>query len=127
MTDSPPAGPVHHRATSPGARTSTTHTRQILERPNPTLHLRFHQHAPCGVDIQALRPLRGRPCGPILDPDAYPGAPTTRRRTAKRKINHRRTRLTGTTPSGMTWEERPRTLRSAPEPTHINSRSAPAS
>ena len=25
----------------------------------------------------------------------------------------------------MTWEERPRTLRSAPEPTHRNSRSAP--
>jgi hypothetical protein len=34
------------------------------------------QHAPGGVDVQDLRPLRGRPCGPIPDTDAYPGAPT---------------------------------------------------
>jgi len=34
------------------------------------------QHAPRGVDIQDLRPLRGRPYGPIPDTDAYPGAPT---------------------------------------------------
>ena len=37
--------------------------------------LRF-QHAPHGVDVQDLRPLRGRPCGPIPDTDAYRGAPT---------------------------------------------------
>jgi hypothetical protein len=34
------------------------------------------QLAPGGVDVQDLRPLRGRPCGPIPDTDAYPGAPT---------------------------------------------------
>ena len=34
------------------------------------------QHAPRGVDVQDLRPLRGRPCGPIPDTDAYPDAPT---------------------------------------------------
>jgi len=32
------------------------------------------------VDVQDLRPLRGRPCGPILDPDAYPGAHNSRTR-----------------------------------------------
>ena len=51
---------------------------------------------------RTLRPLRGRPCGPILDPDAYPGAFTTRRRTASRKITYSNTRLTGPAPSGMT-------------------------
>jgi hypothetical protein len=38
--------------------------------------LRVFQHAPRGVDVQDLRPLRGRPCGPIPDTDAYRGAPT---------------------------------------------------
>jgi hypothetical protein len=33
------------------------------------------QHAPRGVGVQDLRPLRGRPSGPILDLDTYPGAP----------------------------------------------------
>jgi hypothetical protein len=33
------------------------------------------QHAPGDVDVQDLRPLRGRPYGPIPDTDAYPGAP----------------------------------------------------
>ena len=32
-------------------------------------------HAPGDVDVQDLRPLRGRPYGPIPDTDAYPGAP----------------------------------------------------
>jgi hypothetical protein len=41
------------------------------------------QHAPRGVDVQDLRPLRGRPCGPILDPDAYPGAPNCRTKKVK--------------------------------------------
>ena len=30
---------------------------------------------PLGVDVQDLRPLRGRPYGPIPDTDAYRGAP----------------------------------------------------
>ncbi len=37
--------------------------------------LRVFQHAPGGVDVQDLRPLRGRPSGPIPDPDAYPDVP----------------------------------------------------
>ena len=45
--------------------------------------------APCGVDVKDLRPLRGRPFGPIPDPDAYPGALTDTRRTARRKIRNR--------------------------------------
>ena len=45
------------------------------EPPTP-FFFRVFQHAPGGVDVQDLRPLRGRPCGPIPDTDAYPGAPT---------------------------------------------------
>ena len=45
--------------------------------------LSVFQHAPRGVDVQDLRPLRGRPCGPILDPDAYPGAPNSRTKKVK--------------------------------------------
>ena len=41
------------------------------------------QHAPGGVDVQDLRPLRGRPCGPIPDTDAYPGAPTDTQKKIK--------------------------------------------
>src|SRR4051812_39782700 len=52
------------------------------------------QHAPGGVDVQDLRPLRGRPCGPIPDTDAYRGAPTHRARRSKIP----RTRLTDPAP-----------------------------
>ena len=52
------------------------------------------QHAPGGVDIQDLRPLRGRPSGPIPDTDAYPGAPTE----PQKKIETRTRRLTGPAP-----------------------------
>jgi len=50
--------------------------------------LSVFQHAPRGVDVQGLRPLRGRPCGPILAPDAYRGAPNN----PTEKIKERRTR-----------------------------------
>ena len=52
------------------------------------------QHAPGGVDVQDLRPLRGRPSGPIPDTDAYPGAPTE----PQKKIETRIRRLTGPAP-----------------------------
>src|SRR5512133_1442788 len=55
---------------------------------------RVFQHAPGGVDVQDLRPLRGRPSGPIPDTDAYPDAPTHRRRRSKTP----RTRLTDPAP-----------------------------
>jgi hypothetical protein len=54
--------------------------------------------------IPGVGPLRGRPFGPISDPDAYPGALTDRRRTARRKIRNRNGGLTGPAPSGMTGE-----------------------
>jgi len=99
MTDSLPWGPVHHRATGPGACTRPPtpvqgSTRQLL--------LRLEQRAPRGVDVQDLRPLRGRPCGPIQDLNAYPGALTSRRRTAREKITYSNTGLTDPAPSGMT-------------------------
>ncbi|MDT7717056.1 MAG: hypothetical protein QOH09_3048 [Pseudonocardiales bacterium] len=64
----------------------------IENNPEPTdLPLRPEQHAPPGVDVKDLRPLRGRPSGPIPDPDA-----STRRaqRQAERsqKRSQKRTR-----------------------------------
>ena len=50
-----------------------THPRSGVSHPN--LFCVF-QHATGGVDVQDLRPLRGRPYGPIPDIDAYPDAPT---------------------------------------------------
>jgi hypothetical protein len=51
------------------------------------LSFRLFQHAPGGVDVQDLRPLRGRPCGPIPDTDAYPGAPTDTQKKIKSTKN----------------------------------------
>ena len=106
MTDSPPTrGLSTNRVTGSGARTRPLPRAQGAPR---QLLLRLEQHAPRGVVVQDLRPLRGRPCGPILDPDAYLGALTNRQRTTRRKIHYQRRRLTGPTPSGMTCKERPR-------------------
>jgi hypothetical protein len=58
---------------------------------------------PLGLElVPDLRPLRGRPFGPLLDPDAYPDAPTGRRRTTRRKIKTKNRGLTGPARSGMT-------------------------
>ena len=73
MTDTPPgAVPLS------GLRSWSTHPTPSAEdlRSRRLPFLRVFQHAPGGVDVQDLRPLRGRPYGPIPDTDAYPGAPT---------------------------------------------------
>ena len=80
MTDSP-----HGACPPPGHGPWSTHPTPY---PGPREHstlLRLEQRAPRGVDVQDLRPLRGRPCGPILDPDAYPGAPTTPAKNRQKK------------------------------------------
>ena len=41
----------------------------------PTYFFSVIQHAPGGVDVQDLLPLRGRLYGPIPDTDAYPARP----------------------------------------------------
>ena len=93
----PPTGPpaLEHAPDPPAPDQGSA--RQLL--------LRLEQRAPRGVDVQDLRPLRGRPCGPILDLDAYPGAPTSRRRTAREKITYSNTGLTDPAPSGMTCDD----------------------
>jgi hypothetical protein len=53
----------------------------------PPTSLLLFQHAPGGVDVQDLRPLRGRPSGPIPDTDAYPGAPTDPQKKIKSTKN----------------------------------------
>jgi hypothetical protein len=100
MTDSPTGGLSTNWATGPGARTRPPTPAQKGALDN--FFLRLEQRAPRGVDVQDLRPLRGRPCGPILDLDAYPGALTSRRRTAREKITYSNTGLTDPAPSGMT-------------------------
>jgi len=74
MTDTPIRGcpairtPVMEYAPNPPPPSLRSH--QLLS------FFRVFQHAPVGVDVQDLRPLRGRPCGPIPDSDAYPDAST---------------------------------------------------
>ena len=74
MTDTPIRGcpairtPVMEHAPNPPP--PSLRSRRLLS------FFRVFQHAPVGVDVQDLRPLRGRPYGPIPDTDAYPGAPT---------------------------------------------------
>ena len=79
-----------------GHRSWSTHSTPIRQdlRSRRLPFLRVFQHAPDGVDVQDLRPLRGRPSGPIPDTDAYPDAPTDRRRRSKTL----RTRLTDPAP-----------------------------
>jgi hypothetical protein len=81
MTDSP------HRGLStkpePGTGARTPRPLQADHIGAATRSSPAFQHAPRGVDVQDLRPLRGRPCGPILDPDAYPGAPNSQTKRVK--------------------------------------------
>ena len=80
MTDTPPgAVPLS------GHRSWSTHTTLSpgSSEPPTSSFFRVFQHAPGGVDVQDLRPLRGRPCGPIPDTDAYPGAPTDSQKKIK--------------------------------------------
>jgi len=76
-------------------------------------HLRPQQRAPRGVDIKDRRPLRGRPFGPILDPDASPGAAQQQAKETVRKIHNKNNGLTGPAPSGMTASQARTVLRPA--------------
>ena len=100
MTDTPPGAvpPSGHRSWSTHP---TTHPPRIFGAADLPFLPRL-QHAPRGVDIQDLRPLRGRPYGPIPDTDAYPGAPTD----DQKKIQQPNSRLTSPDPSGMTCKNR---------------------
>src|SRR3954469_14372946 len=80
MTDSPLTGPVHQPGTGAGAPHLTARRSRTTRSPT-NLALRPEQHPPAGVDVKDLQPLRGRPCGPILDPNA-----STRR--AQRQAEH---------------------------------------
>jgi hypothetical protein len=99
----PQPGPVHRRGTGTGAR-----TRPSITRPpgaaRPPRSPPLEQHAPPGVGIKDLRPLRGRPCGPILDPDASARRAQNRRRDLEERSGATNRGLTGPAPSGMTRE-----------------------
>src|SRR5207342_1814794 len=100
MTDSPPPGacpPPGHRHWS---MHSTTSTRARKATPQPLL--RPEQRAPSGVGVKDLRPLRGRPFGPIIDPDASPRRAHKPAENHKEKISSTELGLTGPAPSGMT-------------------------
>src|SRR5215212_9844254 len=80
----PRPGPVHSRGTGTGA------CQQPLPHPErhgaaPTRLLRPEQRAPSGVGVKDLRPLRGRPFGPILDPDASPRRAQEQAENSKKK------------------------------------------
>jgi hypothetical protein len=74
-------------------------TFETVEPPNNSL--RTQQRAPPGVGVKDLRPLRGRPYGPIPDPNASSTRPNEAE-NSQQKINYKNRRLTGPAPSGMT-------------------------
>jgi hypothetical protein len=105
MTDNPHLGPVHQ----PGHRRWSTHpTTRIAPNtrsPQTRVLLRSPQRAPSGAGIKDLRPLRGRPSGPILDPDASPRRAQEQAENGKedqKTKNPSLAGLTGPAPSGMT-------------------------
>jgi hypothetical protein len=98
MTDSP-----HRACPHPGDRTGAR-TRPPTTTPRTTTQpfLRREQHAPHGVGVKDLRPLRGWANGPIFDPDALTRRTQNLPEKPKRKITTPTRGLTGPDPSGMT-------------------------
>src|SRR4051794_37230640 len=76
----------------------STHHRSDTD-PDPD---RLTEHASPDVDVKAT-PLRGRPFGPRLDPDAATTRPPPGDHAKKKGQPARPHGLTGPTPSGMTW------------------------
>ena len=100
MTDSPRAGPVHSRGTGTGACTRPRH---------PTPRSRTNSSSPpstaCAVRRRRQGPTaaaRSALSGRSLTPTPHPGAPKSRRRTAKERSPSKNRGLTGPAPSGMT-------------------------
>jgi hypothetical protein len=83
MTDSPTGLST---AGAPALEHAPDHDHPEHHGAAPTRLLRPEQRAPSGAGIKDLRPLRGRPFGPILDPDASSRRAQSRRRTERRKI-----------------------------------------
>jgi hypothetical protein len=99
MTDSPTKACPH-----PGKPDWSTHptTQDNPEEHPPHSFLRREQHAPNDVGVKDLRPLRGRPTGPILDPDALTRRAQNLTEKTKERSASPRGPLTGPTPTGMT-------------------------
>ena len=84
--------------TEPGTwtRDHIPDTRLNRNSTRPATHSRRsapRQHAPNGVGVKA-KPLRGRPRGPRLDPDADIGAPTTTAERQNKPGQHKHSPLT---------------------------------
>jgi hypothetical protein len=100
MTDSPTRG--LSTAGAPALEHAPNHDHPNITEPHPTRLLRPEQRAPSGVGVKDLRPLRGRPFGPILDPDASSRRAHKQAENRKKKDHRARRGLTGPAPSGMT-------------------------
>ncbi len=68
----------------------------------PAPVLRLPQRAPSGVGVKDLRPLRGRPCGSILDTNASTRRAQQQAENSQNKDQDHNRGLTGPAPSGMT-------------------------
>jgi hypothetical protein len=87
MTDSPPQG---LSTTGAPALEHAPPTRAEPDQPEPH-RITFSapkQRAPSGVGVKDLRPLRGRPCGPIPDPDASSRRAHKQAESRRKKINN---------------------------------------
>jgi hypothetical protein len=98
----PTGGPVAGRGTGDEAGTARHRTGLNVQEYRQHRFLRCPQRAPRGVGVKDLRPLRGRPFGPIPDPDALLDAAQQHPESAQGKDQQHKPGLTGPAPSGMT-------------------------
>ena len=83
----------------PATSLANTSTSKSTE-PHRLHLLRLEQHAPRGIGVKDLRPLRGRALtGPILDPDALLDAAQKQAENEQEKINDKNRGLTGPAPA----------------------------
>jgi hypothetical protein len=100
MSDSPDPGPVHQPGT-PTLEHAPDHRNREEQQELVANRLPPQQRAPSGVDVKDLRPLRGRPFGPIPDPDASPRRAREQEEDDQNENQEQERGLTGPAPSGM--------------------------
>ena len=92
MSDSPHPGPVHQPGT-PTLEHAPDHRDREEQQELVANRLPPQQRAPSGVDVKDLRPLRGRPFGPIPDPDASLRRAHKQAENPRKKIHNKNYRV----------------------------------
>jgi len=93
MTDSPPPGGLS-TAGAPALEHAHDHEHTRTDRSRAdSVFSALEQRAPPGVGVKDLRPLRGRPFGPIPDPDASLRRAHKQAENPRKKIHNKNYRV----------------------------------